>query len=69
MKRNKCIGYPIHSKCDNSSGPKSKYWCDACEKKRRKQITENFKQIAISYGWTAEEFDNFMNSGERKSNG
>jgi len=50
----KCIGYgEYENQCLNQAGgeikPKSKHWCDRCEKLRRSIITQQMESILKSF--------------------
>ena len=42
----KCLGFgPIKGKCPNKAGPKSKFWCNDCEKARRAYLNQRFAEV------------------------
>jgi len=58
----KCIGFgEFEGHCQNEAGgrmlPKSKYWCDRCEKLRREHISNQFDNLLKLFDKPAESLD------------
>ena len=44
----KCLGFgPIKGKCPNKAGPKSKFWCDGCEKARLAYLNQRVAEVEV----------------------
>jgi len=41
----RCLGFGSRERnCSNKAGPKSKFWCNACEKARRAYISQRLAE-------------------------
>ena len=49
MRKKRCYGWPVGSRCDNKPGSKwGPHWCQSCDEKRIAHLDGQFKKIAKS---------------------